>query len=120
MESINGILFVTIVLLSLIYSARKASIARGKIKDQANKDYDCDVELTATELKERLGEAEIMYEELEKTYWIHVGVLVGLSSYFYLHNWYLSIGVSLLLMIVGEKFLSIKPFKSGIPDNQNI
>ena len=116
MESVDGFIFIIIVLVSLIYSARSASKIKAKLKARANKEYDSEAELTNDELKSRLGEAEVMYEELEQTYWVHIGVLVGIVSYFYWHVWYLSISISVMLIFVGDKYLSIKPFKSGVPD----
>jgi hypothetical protein len=116
MESIGGVLFVIIIFITLFHSARRISKIRSKIKAGANKECDAEIELTNDELEIRLGEADLMYEELEQTYWAHTSALIGIASYFYWHNGYLSLGASVLLALLGDKYLSIKPFKSGIPD----
>lgn len=116
MESISGVLFLVLSALILIHSGRRNAKIRTEIKARTNKEFDDEIELTNDDLKARLSEVELMYEELEQTYWEHIGALVGIASYFYWQNWYISFGVAILLIFVGGKYLSIKPFKSGIPD----
>jgi hypothetical protein len=115
MELTEGVLLIIIILFSIIFSGINASKVRAKIKARAIHEYKIENELTQDELESRLLEAEIMYEDLEQTYWVHVGVLIGVALYFCWHIWYLSIAISVLIIFVGDKYLSIKPFKSSSP-----
>lgn len=108
--------YILLVIVALIISARNTATKRAKIKEQVNREYDEEVELTRDELESRLGEAEILYEDLEQTYWVHVGVLIGIATYFYGHIWYLSVAIGVGVIIVGYKFLSLKPFSTAMPD----
>ena len=116
MNIISDVLFVIIMLVAFVYFARKTRKTRSEIKERANKDYDSEEELPNDELESRLGEAILMYEELEERYWAHIGFLAGLASYYYWDVWYLSFGIGILLMLVGHQYLSIRPFRSGIRD----
>ena len=116
MEFWEGVVFILLILISIIVHARKTSKIKARIKAQANEDYERATEIPKEELQRRLGEADLMYEELEKTYWVHLGIAIGMASYFYWHIWYLSLGIGLLIVFIGDNCLSIKPFVSGIPD----
>jgi hypothetical protein len=116
MEFWEGVFFVSIILIMLFISAKNSSKVRARIKAQANADYDNEIELSTEELESRLGEANLIYEELEQTYWLHISIAIGIASYFYWHVWYLSLGIGLALVFIGDTYLSIKPFKSGMHD----
>jgi len=116
MVSISSILFIVLALISIAFTARKSSKARTKIIEQANEDYDNGVSLTAYELQNRLDRANVFYEDLETKYWVHIGALTGFASYLYWDVWYLSVGLCVFLFFIGDMFMSIKPFKSGIPE----
>lgn len=119
MNSIEGILFILVAILVVALSIRKTGKIRDQIKERVNREYNQEVELSTDELEQRLGESEIMYEKLEQTYWTHVGLLVGISTHLYWHVWYLSVAVALCLIFVGTKYISIKPFSTGVPDRQS-
>jgi len=116
MEFWEGIFFISLILILLFISAKKSAKFRASIKAQANADYDSETEVHAEEFQSRLGEANLMYEELEQTYWVHLSIAIGVASYFYWHIWYLSFGIGLALVFIGDNYLSIKPFKSGMHD----
>lgn len=116
MDEIEGIVLLLIVAWALISSAKNTAKQRARIKERANHEYDGETEISADELESRLDDAEIMYEDLEQTYWVHVSVLIGLCTYFYWHIWYVSLGLGMGLAYIGCKFLSVKPFSTAVPD----
>ena len=116
MDQFVDAVFIVFFVTSIIYQGRRCSKIRAEIKARANKEYDEEIDLTKAELESRLGEAELMYEELEETHWTHIALWAGFASYFYWQNWYISLGIFVFLFFVGDKYLSIKPFKSNIPD----
>ena len=116
MNSIEGIILLLIVIWALASAVRNTAKQKAMIKARTNNEYDNDIELTTDELQNRLGDSEIMYEDLEQKYWVHVSVLIALCTYFYSHVWYLSIGIGILLTFIGCKFLSVRPFSTAVPD----
>lgn len=67
--------------------------------------------------QDRLGESEIMYEDLEETYYVHISVLVGLAAQLYWDTWYISVAIGLLVAFMSLKFLALKPFTNGVSDS---
>jgi len=109
-----GIVVALLIVIQIFFSARKVSKQRLQIKEQANKDFDKGVEVDV--LESRLGDAELMYEDLEETYWVHISALIVISTYFYWHLWYVSIAIGAALLFIGVKYLSLKPFSTATPD----
>ena len=116
MISLAEALLILIIIISLAYLTRKVKQQRGRIKERVNREFNQGIELSTDELENRLGELELMYENLEETYWAHIGVLVGISTYLYWHVWYVSIAIGVGLILIGCKFLSIRPFITGVAD----
>ena len=109
-------LFILVGIILIFYSARKTALQRTKIKNRINLEYEQEIELSTDELESRLSDAELMYEDLEESYWEHTGFLVALATYFYWHIWYLSLVIGIGLIIVGRIYLSLKPFTTNMPD----
>ena len=116
MITVESGLFILVVIILILFSARKTAQQRAKVKERVNREYDQEIELSTEELESRLGEAELMYEDLEKTYWGSVGVLVAIATYSYWHTWYISLTIGISLIVVGRKYLSLKPFTTNMPD----
>jgi hypothetical protein len=116
MITLEDWILIILVVVALIYSARKTAVQKSIIKKRANHEINKKIDLTQEEFEIRLGKAELMYENLEQSYWAHVGLLVGIISYLYWHVWYLSLVIGVTLMFIGYKFLSFKPFTSGVAD----
>lgn len=106
-------LFVLLIIIAVIYDARKVKQHRDRIKERVAREFSQEIELSVDELQSRLGESELMYENLEETHWVHVGLLVGTATYFYWHNWYISIAMGVSLIFIGYKFLCFRPFTTG-------
>ena len=104
----------SILTVAVIIEITNTVKRRRKIKERATRESK--IGLTRDELENRLGESELMYEELEKSYWLHIGILVGVCVQLYLHNWYISVISSVVAIILGYKYLTIRPFTSGTPD----
>jgi len=111
-------LYIILVIITLLLHARKIAIQRNKIKERTNREYDQEIELSTDELESRLGESELMYEDLEQTYWMHVGILIAIATYFYWHFWYISLVVGPTIIFVGYKYLSLKPFTTNLNDRK--
>jgi hypothetical protein len=116
MITLESGLFILAVIIALLHHARKTAIQRNKIKERINREYDQEIELSTDELKSRLGESELMYEDLEQSFWVHVGVLIAVATYFYWHFWYISLVIGPSIIFVGYKYLSLRPFTTGIAD----
>lgn len=118
MITLESGLFILVVIIAIVFSARKTAQQRAKIKERVNREYDQEIKFSTDELESRLGESELMYEDLEQTYWVHVGALVAIATYFYWHVWYLSTAVGIGLIFVGYKYLSLRPFTTGVADRR--
>jgi hypothetical protein len=116
MLSLMELLFIAAIFVALLMEARKMATRRGKLKQRSNQEFDQEIEISRDELELRLGESELMYEDLESTYWMHVSALVAISTHLYWHNWYLSLAMFAALAIIGVTFLSLKPFTTSIHD----
>ena len=116
MKLVEGIAFLVFIVILFVYDVRKISQRRLQIKVRANKEFDEETELTIEELESRIGEAELMYEDLEQTYWMHVSAFIGISTYFYWHLWYASVAIAAATAFIGYKYLSVKPFTTSIPE----
>jgi hypothetical protein len=57
-----------------------------------------------------------MYEDLEKDYYMTLGMLIGLLTYEYWHVWYISFAIFVAFVFMGWKYLAICPFTTGMPD----
>ncbi|MCH2058125.1 MAG: hypothetical protein MK214_16225 [Thalassotalea sp.] len=115
METFIGSILIGLLLLSLIYSSIKTSKAKTRIKEQSIRNSSSERNLEKEELEDQFTELALMYEDLEQTYWVHIATLVGIISFFWLNIWYLSLGVSLLVIFLGDRYLSLKPFKLSTP-----
>jgi len=116
MISFEYALFILLIIILFIFDIRKVKHHRDEIKERVNREFDQEIVLSVDELESRLGESEIMYENLEETYWVHVGLLVGMATYLHWYNWYVSIAIGVGVIFIGYKFLCIRPFKTGVPD----
>lgn len=103
-------------LIALANTANNSRLHRKRIKESANREYNEEIELSLDELESRLNQSELMYEDLEQTYWVHVSTLIGICSYLYWHSWYISIAIGVGLIFLGVKYLAIRPFTTGVPD----
>ena len=68
------------------------------------------------DLRDRLIASQVEHQELENSYWQTSGVLIGIATYLYWHVWYVSIIIGLLIIFVGIKFFSFRPFDTSMPD----
>ena len=116
MDFIGEIFICIIVVYLMVRQARHVIKIKKDIKRRANREFESDCQPTIEELESRLGESEVMYENLESSYWAHISVLVGIVSYLYWYVWYISLPIAVLLWVVGVKFLSVKPFTASVPD----
>ncbi|MBU1369062.1 MAG: hypothetical protein KKE62_18825 [Proteobacteria bacterium] len=116
MASFEGLIIIAVIIVGIYCNVRFTAKQRSLIKKRSNWEYEKEIELTKDELESRLGEAEIMYEDLEEQYWTDVALLVGIMSYLYWHIWYISLLITLIIGFTGIKYLTIRPFKTGIPD----
>ena len=116
MPFMTEIVVVSFIFVCFVYQAKTVAKHRRKLRDRANENFRSEIELSTDELESRVFEVELMYEELEGTYWAHVSALAGALSYLYWDIWYLSLIVFILLWFIGERFLTLKPFKMGITD----
>ena len=116
MITLESGLIILVGIIAIVFSARKNAKHRAIIKERANRDYEQENELSQDELETRLSESELMYEHLEETHWLSVGLLVGIATYFYWHIWYVSVAIGIGLIIIGSKYLSLHPFTTGVPD----
>ena len=114
--NLTGLIFVIIVIGLFIHDAVKTKKRRAYIKERANAEYNSD-NLGQEYYRERLGESELMYEDLEETYYMHIALLIGIAVHLYWDVWYLSILVVVLVAFLGIKFLATRPFSHGVPDN---
>ncbi len=110
------VILLSLFILAFILDFFKSKKYRKEIKERANREWSEEIELTADELEERLSETELMYENLEETYWMHIGLLVGFLSYLYWHVWYVSLLIFVVVAFGGSRYLAIRPFTSGIAD----
>jgi len=67
MTEIEGIIFFLVVVWAIFSAAKNTAKQRAAIKARTNQEYDQETELTSDELQSRLGDSEIMYENLEQT-----------------------------------------------------
>ena len=116
MISLDTGIVIFLVVAAIIHGFIKTKKYRENIKTIANKEYENEIEATIEELEDRLSDSQIMYEELEQDYWIHIGLLLGAISHSYCHTWYISIAIGLFIMFFGVKFLSLRPFSTATPD----
>ena len=116
MLSLEGLLFIAAIVVGLLMQVRDTAARRGMLKQRTNQEFSEEIEISRDELETRLGHSELMYEELEKTYWMHVSALAAISTHLYWHNWYVSLAMFAALAIIGVTFLSLKPFTTSIHD----
>jgi hypothetical protein len=108
-------LVLLIVIVAMIaWQIKTVSSRKAEIRLRAHKDFEVGYMPTIEELQNRLSESELQYEELEHTYWVHIGVFVGIAAQLYWNIWYVSIAIALFTIFVGVKFLSSNPFTSKI------
>lgn len=109
-------LFTTFVIWRTISAVKHTRKRKNEIKQRANLEYNNDITISAEELERRLSESELMYQDLEETYWIQSSLLIGLCTYLYWGIWYISLIVCMAIAFIGFKFLSLKPFSTSLPD----
>ena len=110
------VILLSLFIVAFVLDFIKSKKYRKEVKERANREWSDGIELTADELEERLSETELMYENLEETYWMHIGLLAGFFSYLYWHVWYVSILIFLVVGFGGSRCLAIRPFSNGIAD----
>lgn len=113
---ITEILIIAWLVIALPISIYKTAKIRRANKERVNREFHSEVELTAEEHQSRIGEIELMYEDLEETYWAHIGALCAIIAHLYWHNWYATVLMGVSIIFIGYKFLTIRPFTTGIPD----
>ena len=112
---LSGLLLAIIVIGLFIHDALKMKKRRAQIKERANSENNAE-HLSQEYYRERLSESELMYEDLEETYFIHIALLIGLAVQLYWKLWYFSIAAVAVVAILGIKYLATKPFSHGISD----
>lgn len=121
MEGISSnyidVLVVLVVLGAMFFDFMKTKKHRNRIKERDKKEFEGKIELSADELESRLGESELLYEDLEQTYWVQAGLLLGICSYLYWHVWYVSIISGVGVAFVGWKYIALRPFSNGANDH---
>ncbi len=114
---IKEIVIITLVIVILIRTIYSSSKIKRINKKRANREYSSGVDLSAEEYKTRLGEIELMYEDLEGDYWFVGAAASSIIAHLYWHNWYITVLIGVSIWVVGWKFLAIRPFTNGIADN---
>ena len=116
--ALSEILFFIFTVVLTAFNIKKSKNRRKTIRDRVQREFDEEVELSSEELESRLGESELMYEDLEQTHWVTVGILLSFCSYLYWHVWYVSIAIGVCVVFVGWKYIAIRPFTTGIVDHR--
>jgi hypothetical protein len=114
---ITEIIIITFFFVMLVKSIYSSSKIKRINKERVNRDYNSDVDLSAEEYETRIGESELMYEDLEGDYWFAAAGLSSIIAHLYWHNWYITLLIGVSIWVVGWKFLAIRPFTNSIPDN---
>lgn len=77
-------------------------------------------QMNKEEYETKIGELELMIEEMERTDSLLYGITFGLSSQFIWHEWLVSVVVGISITIIYWKFLAKRPFTRKIiwPDSE--
>ena len=70
--------------------------------------------MTKDEYESRLGELELMHEDLELEYHLFISFLTGISAGLYWHNWIVTLLVPVLMYVVLRIFIAKKLFSKSI------
>ena len=70
--------------------------------------------MTEEEYESRLGELELMHEDLEQEYHLLASFLAGISAGFYWNDWLVTLLVPLSLYVVLRMFFAKKLFSNNI------
>ena len=70
-------------------------------------------EMTEDEIESKIGELELMHEDLEQTYHVHVCALLAVILHLLYHNWILTIVAPIILLVAMRKFMAKKLFTNG-------
>lgn len=114
---LTDIVITTWIMVALVKSIKNTSKIKRINKERVNREYNSTSDLSVEEYQTRIGETVLMYEDLEGDYWFVGAGLFSIIAHLYWHNWYITVLIGVSIWVVGWKFLAIRPFTNGIPDN---